>query len=99
MWTTYIAPLGDRGTGVQNINRGQVSALSLPETSHPQGASGEKSGRGLCRPRWLSARTSSRASVPQLWVRPSELLEILEASLQRGPAFRGFHSAPCWLLA
>lgn len=20
MWTTYIAPLGDRGTGVQNIN-------------------------------------------------------------------------------
>ena len=47
MWTTYVAPLGDRGTGTQNINRGQVSAVSLPER--------EKSWRGLCRPWGLSA--------------------------------------------
>lgn len=31
MWTTYVAPLGDRGTGTQTINRGQVSAVSLSE--------------------------------------------------------------------
>ena len=62
-----------------------MSAVSLPER--------EKSWRGLCRPWGLSARTSSRSSVPQLWVLPSELLEILEASVQRDQAFCGFHSA------
>lgn len=85
------APLGE-GRGDSEYKQG-VSALCLPERSRPQGASGERRGPGL------SARTSSRASVPQLWVLPSELLEILEASVRRGQAFRGFHSALRWLLA
>lgn len=78
------------GTGTQNVKR-TGDAGSLPGRSRPQGASGRRAGGG-CAGRALSARTSSRRQFSAVGPSFCELLEILEASVQRGQAFRGLPS-------